>query len=99
MLLDFNIFKIKNIKSGKNRVQENQEKQQGRDIFKAVLKIFKNSPNEKFSIENISALLGNPLLANKVEIDKRKLYTLMRVLDLLGLVERIGKGFYKDSDL
>jgi hypothetical protein len=63
------------------------------------LKIFKNSPNEKFSIENISALLGNPLLVNKVEIDKRKLYTLMRVLDLLGLVERIGKGFYKDSDL
>jgi hypothetical protein len=44
-------------------------------------------------------MLGTPFLSQKVEIDKRKLYTLMRVLDLLGFVERIGKGFYIDRDL
>ena len=71
----------------------------GRDIFKGVLKIFKNQTWDKFNIESISGMLGTPFLSQKVEIDKRKLYTLMRVLDLLGFVERIGKGFYIDRDL
>ena len=43
-------------------MQEIQEKQAGRDIFKGVLKIFKNNPQERFSIENISSMVSNPLI-------------------------------------
>ena len=42
VFLDFNIFKVRSFKQGKNKQSEGTDKMSGKDIFKGVLKIFKS---------------------------------------------------------
>ena len=62
-------------------------------VFVGLLSVLQERDSEEFTVEQIYSLLTKRLSGiNKNDLDKRKLYSLVKVMCTLGFLVRVNKG-------
>lgn len=85
LLSDFNIFKIKKKQNIRYQRIGVQDKRNIRKFTSQIIKLFSENPLEQFNLDQISSLLN---------LDKRKIYDLINVLNTVELISKVTKGVY-----
>lgn len=91
LLSDFNIFKIKKKQNVKyQKISGQHEKKNMKKTTTQIAKLFAEEKESEFTLEKISTLLN---------IDKRKIYDLVNVMNTIQLISKKTKGVYQWNGL